>query len=184
VRLGETDTQLPFLWNSVTTLAFTGEAIALPVETTEARYFAPAATDGTSIYRPTAGTPVRGVGTLRVREVTTGDNDASVLEGTLTTQERIAVAANDLLCLRFALPSGRLELYGRWDASEALSSNELRFRTLPRNLSPTVLTSLRETGVAIPHVMFETLPVLSTAVRPACARVMACRHCSPAGEAD
>ena len=34
VRLGETDAQLPFLWNSSTTLAFTGEAIALPVETT------------------------------------------------------------------------------------------------------------------------------------------------------
>ena len=97
-----------------------------------------------------------------MREVTTGENDSSVLEGTLTTQERISIAANDLLCLRFALPSGRLSLYGRWDASEALSSNELRFRTLPRVLPPTVLMALRETGVAIPHVAFETLPVLST----------------------
>jgi len=162
VRLGETDTQLPFLWNSVTTLAFPGDAIALPVETTDARYFAPAEAGGSSVFRPQSGGPVRGTGTLRVRDVTTGDNDASVLEATLTTQERIAVSANDLLCLRFALPSGRLELYGRWDASEALSSNELRFRTLPRKLSPAVLTSLRETGVAIPHVTFETLPVLST----------------------
>jgi hypothetical protein len=162
VRLGETDTQLPFLWNSVTTLAFPGEAVALPVETTEARYFAPPETGAASVYRPEASTPVRGIGTLRVRDVSTGQNDMSVLEGTLTTQERINVAANDLLCLRFALPSGRLELYGRWDASEVLSANELRFRTLPRPLSPAVLTSLRETGVAIPHVTFETLPVLST----------------------
>ena len=162
VRLGETDTQLPFLWNSVTTLALPGEAVALPVETTDARYFAPPETGGASVYRPEAGTPVRGLGTLRVRDVTTGDNDTSILEGTLTTQERVNVAANDLLCLRFALPSGRLELFGRWDASEVLSSNELRFRTLPRALSPAVLTSLRETGVAIPHVTFETLPVLST----------------------
>lgn len=161
VRLGETDTQLPFLWNSITTLAVPGEAIALPVETTDARYFAPAEA-GASVYRPQAGSPVRGMGTLRVRDLTQGDNDLTVLEGTLTTQERIAVAANDLLCLRFALPSGRLELYGKWDATEALSSNELRFRTLPRKLSAAVLTSLRETGVAIPHVTFETLPVLST----------------------
>ena len=162
VRLGETDTQLPFLWNSVTTLAVPGEAIALPVETTDARYFAPPETGSVSIYRPAASAPVRGTGTLRVREVTIGENEVAVLEGTLTTQERVAIAANDLLCLRFALPSGRLDLYGRWDASEALSSNELRFRTLPRVLSPTVLVSLRETGVAIPHVTFETLPVLST----------------------
>jgi len=91
-----------------------------------------------------------------------GENETAIVEGTLTTAERIAVAANDLLCLRFALPSGRLELFGRWDAKEALSSNELRFRTLPRQLSEAVLTSLRETGVSIPHVTFETLPVLST----------------------
>jgi hypothetical protein len=162
VRLGQTDTQLPFLWNSQTTLAITGEAIALPVETTEARFFAPPEIGSTSIYRPVAGRPVRGQGTLRVREVKSGENNTSILEGTLTTQERVAIAANDLLCLQFALPSGRLSLYGRWDASEALSSNELRFRTLPRVLSETLLMSLREVGVAIPHVTFETLPVLST----------------------
>lgn len=162
VQLGETDTQLPFLWNSSTALAFSGEAIALPVETTEARFFASPDVGGTSVYRPVEGVSVRGTGTLRVREVVMGEKDTCVIEGTLTTQERVTIAANDLLCLRFALPSGRLDLYGRWDATEALSSNELRFRTFPRVLSPTVLTALRETGVAIPHVMFETLPVLST----------------------
>jgi len=162
VRLGETDAQLPFLWNSSTTLAFTGEAIALPVETTDVRFFASPDVGGTSIYRPVESAAVRGTGTLRVREVVMGQNDTCVLEGTLTTQERVTIAANDLLCLHVALPSGRVNLYGRWDASEALSSNELRFRTFPGVLSPAVLTSLRETGVAIPHVMFETLPVLST----------------------
>ena len=54
VRLGETDTRLPFLWNSETTLAVPGEAIALPVETTDARFFAPPKTGhiGLSAQRP------------------------------------------------------------------------------------------------------------------------------------
>jgi len=163
VRLGETDTRLPFLWNSETTLAIPGEAIALPVETTDVRFFAPPNLGDKSVYQPRASAPVRGVGVLRVRELATAENATSVMEGTLTTEERIDIAASDLLCLHLALPSGRVSLYGRWDASEALSSNELRFRTLPRVLPPTVLMALRETGVAIPHVAFETLPVLSTA---------------------
>ncbi|HSH93604.1 MAG TPA: hypothetical protein VK968_05630, partial [Roseimicrobium sp.] len=164
VQLGETDGQLPYLWNSETTLAIPGEAIALPVESTELRCFAPPNTGDASIYQPRASRPVRGGGILRVREVTTtGDKDICVVEGTLTTQERLDIAVSDLLCVHFALPSGRVSLYGRWDASEELSSNELRFRTLPRVLPPTVLMALRETGVTIPHVTFETYPILNTA---------------------
>jgi hypothetical protein len=162
VRLGDSDSQLPFLWNSCTTLAFTGEAIALPVATTEARFFASPDVGSTSIYRPVGSAAVHGTGTLRVREVTMGQGETCILEGTLTTQERVSIGGNDLLCLRVALPSGRVNLYGRWDASAALSSNELRFRTVPSTLPPAVLVSLRETNVTIPHVNFETLPVLST----------------------
>ena len=163
IELTETDAALPFLWNFRTTLVRPGEAVALPVESTDARYFLPAQFGETSIYRPATSLPIDGRGSVRIRKVIGSIGDDVSLEGTLATQERIAISGSDLLWLRVTLPSGRIDLYAHLDASEAAAPGEVRFRTLPQRLSEAAVTALHQAeGVALAGVPFETLPLLST----------------------
>lgn len=164
VRLADSDPALPFLWNFKTTLVTPGEAIALPIESTELRYFVPARFGETSIYRPNAlSLPVQGRGSIRIRKVLSGNDEEVSLEGTLTTQEKLAIGENDLLRLRLALPSGRIDLYANLAPSEGAAPGEARFRTVPQRLSDAAMIALREAeGVPLSNVSFETLPLLST----------------------
>ena len=164
IAIKGTDEGLPFLWTSQTRLNRPGHAVALPAASTEARYFVEPLHSSPSVFRPTnVSQTSAGQATLRVRAVDTDDSGATV-EGTLVTDERVKISAHDLLSLQFALPGGRLELYGQWaETSEGLSTQELRFRTIPQKLGTAVLTALREAeGVAIPRVQFTTFPVIST----------------------
>jgi hypothetical protein len=111
LQLAESDAALPFLWNFKASLATPGEAVALPVATTSARYFIPAKFGGNSIYRPTTLTaPVDGAGQVRIRKLLPGKEKETTLEGTLATQERLVVGGSDLLWLRLSLPQGRVDL--------------------------------------------------------------------------
>ena len=164
VRLAETDAALPFLWNFQTTLAVPGEAIALPVETTSARYFIPAKYGGTSVYRPTTvAAPVEGAGEVRLRKVLTGKDAGTSLEGTLVTQEKLTAGGNDLVWLRLPLPSGRVDLYANLESPSESAPGELRFRTLPQALPVEATAALRQAeGVPLPAVPFQTVPLLSS----------------------
>ncbi len=164
VALPNVTSSLPRLWSARTELGRPGKAIALPVQSTDARYFTVPDGVATSIFRPASvHAGVQGQATMRVRKVD-GEESGASIEGTLVTNEQVKISASDLLCLQFALPAGRVELYAHWvEESEGLSSQELRFKTLPQQLSGAVLTSLREAeGVALPHVSFATSPVVST----------------------
>lgn len=164
VSLAETDTGLPFLWSFKTVLTIPGEAVALPVQTTDARYFIPSRWDGSSIFRPPVlDLPTEGSGSVRIRKVTAERNSQMVLEGTLGTQERAGTAQNELIWLRLPLPSSRVDLYAQVDLSAGSAPGEVRFRTLPQQLPEDVVTALRQAeGVVFPNVQFQTVPLLSS----------------------
>src|SRR4029434_1647534 len=133
VSLGDSDPALPFLWNFRTLLAFPGEAVALAIEDTDARYFVPARFGEASIYRPaTVHLPVDGRGNVRIRKVSAEKGEGASLEGTLATEERLSVSGSDLIWLRLTLPSGRVDLYAHVDPREAAAPGEVRFRTIPQ----------------------------------------------------
>ena len=164
LQLAESDAALPFLWNFKASLATPGEAVALPVATTSARYFIPAKFGGNSIYRPTTLTvPVDGAGQVRIRKVLPGKETETTLEGTLATQERLVAGGSDLLWLRLSLPSGRVDLYASIEPADGAAAGEVRFRTLPQNLPSAVIAALRQAeGVPLPGTPFQTVPLLST----------------------
>ena len=85
------------------------------------------------------------------------------LEATLATDERMNVAASDLIHVRLPIVGGRVDLYGRVDESEALAKGETRFRTLPQMVSERVLNALEElAGASVAHASFEILPLLTS----------------------
>ena len=164
VRLSETGTGLPFLWTALVDLVESGAGMALPVETSESRYFIPPAMTGPSMYRPeTLPVLSAGQGVLRIREVLPPVPEGTRIEATLATDERLEAAGSDLIHLRFALPTGRVDLYGHTDKSEALAKGETRIRTLPQKLPADTLTALEQAaGVPIRTAHFEILPMLAS----------------------
>ena len=164
IRLSDSDSALPFLWNFKVSLAVPGEAAALEIATTDSRYFIPARFGETSIYRPaTLSLPIDSRGSVRIRKTIASSGADVSLEGTLSTQERFSIAGSDLLWLRLTLPSGRVDLYAHLDANETTVPGEVRFRSVPQRLSEAAVFALRQAeGVQFPAVPFQTLPLLST----------------------
>jgi hypothetical protein len=161
VDLAETGAGLPFLWTAKVRLAAPGSAFALPIESSEARYFISPGGAHTSIYRSvTSSTPVNAVGAVRIRKVL-AQTDETVLEGTISTQERIEASQTDLLWLQLTLSSGRVTFYA--NLTEGVAQGERRFRTIPQKLPEHVSLAIRSAeGVRFPNVPFETLPMRSS----------------------
>ncbi|MDR3227968.1 MAG: hypothetical protein LBT53_00935 [Puniceicoccales bacterium] len=165
VGLSAPDSLLPALWTARLCLARSGEAIALPVKTADARYFKSLASPAASVWRPIgAGLPISGAGEVRVRRVFTDTGDRLCIEGTLVSNERVGHSASDILRLRFPLPGGRLaDLFARLDTTEGFAAGEARFRTIPQDPEPVRDAALRAAeGAVFPGTSFETIPVLST----------------------
>jgi hypothetical protein len=164
VRLSQTGTGLPFFWTAQVELVESSAGVTLPVETSESRYFIPPAIPGSSIYRPkTLPVLTIGEGVLRIREVLAPVPEGTRIEATLASDERLDAAGSDLIRLRFALPTGRVDLYGHADRSEALAKGETRIRTLPQKLPADTLIAIHQVaGVPIRTVHFEILPMLAS----------------------
>ncbi len=163
VRLDDGGRLLPFFWSAKASLVAAPESIALPVATTESRYFLPAQFAETSIFRPVAvSAVVRGVGEIRIREVLEKSEEGATIEATLAAPERLGQSPSDLLVVRLTLPVGRIDLYG--NVTELLNAGaEARFRTLPQKLDASVIDTLRQAeGVVFKNVPFQVLPVLSS----------------------
>ena len=162
VSLAETSQNLPYLWTGKVTLSAPGSAFALPIETSDVRYFVAPGVNTTSIYSPvTASTPVNATGAVRIRKILSQNDDTIVLEGTISTQERIAISQKDLLWLRLTLSSGRLDFYA--NLAEGLGQSERRFRTLPQKLPEHLGLAVHSAeGVRFLNVPFETLPMRSS----------------------
>ena len=163
VGLQTLDSDLPFLWSSRTSLMVPGDAVALPIETTEARYFVPSDFGNASIYRPAAaGLPVKGNGEFRIRKVLPDSGETTRIEASLVTQERMTASGNDLLWINLPLPSGHVAMYGHVDAAAA-TGGEIRFYGVPQKLSETIVAALRQAeGTPYPNVQFDLVPLLSS----------------------
>jgi hypothetical protein len=164
VQLSEIGTGLPLFWSAQVDLAESTCAAAISVGASGVRYFLPPELSGPSIYRPqTRGFPERGSATVRIRKIFAPTPDGTSLEATLATDERLPVAASDLIHVRLPIASGRTDLYGRVDESEALAKGETRFRTIPQMLSEPVQNALEQlAGAPIGNASFEILPLLTS----------------------
>ena len=164
VKLSRSGSGLPFLWTASCALARPSHAFALPVESSEFRYFIRARAGGTSIYLPEGlSETLQGNGSVRIRKVLPPDQDRTVLEGTLVLQDKLNASKHDLLWIRLPLPTGRVDLYGHLYATESLAQGEARFRTVPQKMAEPVVAALRQAeGVSFARSPFEVVPLLSS----------------------
>lgn len=164
VQLGDYGCGLPYLWSSHALLMNPGCAFVLPIESSEHKYFLRMGDESASIFQPaSASTALQGRGTIRIRELLTETEEMVILTATLTTQERIQAAKNDLIWLRMELRQGQFDLFAHLEQDEAMASGEWRLRTIPMRLPTGTINILREaTGVPVANQLFELLPLLST----------------------
>lgn len=164
VKLNTTGAGLPFLWTAQTMLARPSQGFALPVETSDFRYFIPARASAASIYLPEgAGQPIQGTGTVRLRKVVPPERGQTVIEGTLIFQDRISVSQNDLIWIRLMVQNARVDLYGHLYSSEGLAQGEARFRTVPQKLPDATVQALRAAeGVSFARTAFDIVPLMSS----------------------
>jgi hypothetical protein len=162
VKLGEVGRGLPFLWTAKAILSDPGNAILLSLEGVDLQYYLPSPAAGTSIYRPLLSSlPTKGRASLRIRSVLSEKNDTIVVEGTFSTQERIEIASNDIICLRINLACGDVDLYAHLESDSAMAAGEWRFKTVAQDLKHTEDLKAAE-GVPMPGVQFEIIPLLSS----------------------
>ncbi len=164
VKLNSTGAGLPFLWTAQTFLARPSQAFALPVETSDFRYFIPARAGTASVYLPEgAGQPQQGTGTVRLRKVVPPERGLTTIEGTLVFQDRISVSQNDLIWIRLLVQNTRVDLYGHLYSSEGLAQGEARFRTVPQKLPEATIQALRAAeGVSFARTAFDIVPLMSS----------------------
>ena len=161
VRWSEQGRALPMLWTARTVLVDEGDAVELPVPGWDGSLFIPGAPLNTSIYRPApVGQVPHGRCSIRLRKVNAADG---VLEGTLTTQERMEASPNDLIRLRFSLSNERFDLHARLESQAALAVGEWRFKTVAHTFAPPVLAKLQAAeGVPLSSATFDLMQHLST----------------------
>ena len=164
VQLGEPGRGLPFFWTARAVLNDAGDAVPLAIEKSDFKYYLPARTPGTSVYRPlVTSLPTQGKASVRIRQVLPDTSDTTAVEGTFTTQERIEIAKNDLLWFRLNLACGDINLYAHLEKDSAMAAGEWRFRTVAQNVHDTRISHLRNAeGVPIADVPFEIMPLLSS----------------------
>jgi hypothetical protein len=164
VELGEPGRGLPFLWTARAVLDDPGDAIPLGIERSDFRYYVPSRAGETSVYRPLVGSfPAQGRASVRIRQVLADSRGGTAVEGTLATQERLALAKHDLVLFRLNLAFGQICLSSRLEKDSAMAAGEWRFRTVAQDLDATVVSDLRKAeGVPLADVGFETIPLLSS----------------------
>ncbi len=164
IRLGQAGRAVPVLWTASAALTDPGDAIALPIQSSDAEYYLPGGAVEASIYRPaSAGQPVEGRGSIRIRQVHDTSGGQRIIEGTFTTQERICPARYDLVWMRANLKSSKVDLYARVEQDTAMATGEWRFRTVSQRLAGVSLEDIKAAeGVPIQDVWFEVVPLLSS----------------------
>ncbi|CAG0997067.1 hypothetical protein PHYC_02632 [Phycisphaerales bacterium] len=164
VRVGDGGGALPLFWSARVGLVEPGESVELPIPGTEAKYFVGGRGGSVSIYAPAGLAQVgSGRGWLRLRNVVAEDAGGLVIEGTLSTQDRVVPGKNDLLWLRYNLGPTRIDQYATVDARGSMAPGEVRIRSIPQQFGTDVATRLKGAlGVPIPEVNFEILPLLSS----------------------
>lgn len=164
VRLGDGGGALPLYWTARVGMVQPGESVELPIPGTDAKYYVGGRGGSVSIYAPAGLSQVgSGRGWLRLRNVVAEDAGGLVIEGTLSTQDRVVPGKNDLLWLRYNLGPLRIDQYATVDSKGSMSPGEVRVRSIPQQFPGDAATRLKGAlGVPIPEVNFEILPLLSS----------------------
>jgi len=164
VEMGEPGRGLPFFWTARVVLNDAGDAVPLAIEKSDFKYYLPARTPGTSVYRPlVTSLPTQGKAAVRIRKVLPDTSDTTAVEGTFTTQERIEMAKNDLVWFRLNLACVDINLHAHLEKDSAMAAGEWRFRTVAQKIHETRVSHLRKAeGVPVADVPFEIIPLLSS----------------------
>lgn len=163
VRVSEEVVGLPQVWTARAVLRHGGEGVPISVAGGSARYYIGTGVAAT-VYAPAAAgqAGVAGVGTLRIREVNI-DQNGVMIEARLASQERTVVSPTDLLWLRANIGGVRLDLYATPDVKKATATSEIALRTTRQPMGAREAQQVKGAeGVAIPGVMFESLPLASS----------------------
>lgn len=167
VTLGPAAAAVPLWWTARVHLSQPGEAAPITIPGAKNKYFLPPRAGGSSIFSPPAmNRAASGRGYFRPRAVTP-EGTGMIVEGTLSTQDRVSAGVQDLLWLRASLSSPgsgagqRVDLYAFVEHGSSLASGEARLRTLPQRLSEDTIAKLRS-GMPIGDVSFEMIPNFST----------------------
>lgn len=163
VELQDAGNQFPALWTAKGRLVKPGQAHPLKIKSTEQRYFIRLGRIEPSPFLPEGlGDHSFGIGTVRMRNVLS-EAGGIVLEGTLVAEDYLGLDAHDLLWFKLPLAEERLEFYAHVYTSEAVGPKEARFRTVPAQLSETVVASLKKTaGSVFQKAPYEIWPLLSS----------------------
>lgn len=165
VGLAERGCGLPVLWTARVSLTDCGDAIDLPIESSDIRYYLPGPRADSGLYRPPGvfGRKVQGQCAIRIRKILSVSGELTVTEGTFFTHERLEVAPNDLVWIRLPLGGGPIDLFAHLETETALAGGEWRFRTVGQRLSAETARQINQLqGAALPPATFELIPLLST----------------------
>ncbi|TVS07519.1 MAG: hypothetical protein EA423_03900 [Phycisphaerales bacterium] len=152
---------LPSLWASRVSLVEAGTAVELALGEGGASCFLVPEEELQGIFRPRVRTAVRGRGSVRIREVHADGGKGLVVEGTLSTDERVGAASSDVVWLVLPVGDRRIDLYASVSADRAMAGGELRLKSFGRALSDEDRAALEGArGVLIEQVSFEVIPLL------------------------
>ncbi len=163
VALGTSGSALPAFWTARAVLTEPGAGAMLPVAGTRERLYVNLSNAGASIYQPSGGGATSvGYGSLRVRRVMSSPG-GSVLEGTLTTQDRVRGSSRDCVWMRLPTEFGRCDLLCRVQAGSALASGEVRLVSFEHALEAGASAALKKLeGQQLHDVLFELTPMHSS----------------------
>ncbi len=164
VQFSDVGTSLPYLWTARVALTDGGEAVALPIQSSDTRYYLRGRSQTPSIYLPEAVVVFsRGRCGIRIRQMFSDVRKGLIVEGTFQTRDDLAVHTHDLVWFRVNLPSGAVDLYARLEEDRALAYGEWRFRTIGQKLENAFIEGLKAAeGVPLHNTPYEVLPLLSS----------------------
>lgn len=153
----------PWLWTSRVHLLDPGDAAEVRIAGVDARFFLPIEANASPYRAIGSSRQLEGRGTLRLREVhVEGSSDVTVM-GTLSTQDRLRVDANDLILLRVAIGRVQCQLCAKLEEDTTLVAGEWRVRSIPQKLPANVIERFQEfQGYAVPDVPFELIQSMGT----------------------
>lgn len=152
---------LPSLWASRVALVEAPASVELELGEGGASCFLVPEEELQGIYRPRVRAAVRGRGSVRIREVSEESGKGLVVEGTLSTDERVGAGSSDVVWLVLPVGDKRVDLYATVMSDRAMAGGELRLKTFGRTLTREERAALESArGVLIEQVSFEVIPLL------------------------
>jgi len=152
---------LPYLWAMRAILAAPGDAIGLDIPAADHASFLSPSSGVASVFRAQSGRQsARGRASVRIRQLIDQGPTGIVLDGTLSTPERIEQATNDLLWMRLPVGDQIVDMFSTLLDEEALAAGERHFRSLSLRLDAALVQQMKALeGVPLSDIRFESVPL-------------------------